>query len=225
MVRYLDSTHSNEQRAHKPSQVDFTKSNQIQEPAGDLPMAPPEVTEPESPDIEISVQSLSEPEQKLWKSFEEILKSRNDSDPRVNDLKNLSTEFRKTLYAKYTSLKPEDRNGRGFIVFLIAKEIRSASDLEFLQTVYQEQPCFSLENCSGGVADDDPHESGVNQTTLSYPQLAGLYQLEKQLEANSGLLKDPNLRSGVLATLRQAESFAVPLIRQRAEQIRKKFKL
>ena len=208
----------------KPSQLDFTNSNEPQ--AAILSKEEPTATEVVSATATTFVPvGLTEPEQKLWNNFEEILASRNDNDPRVADLKHLSPEFRKSLFEKYNSLKPEDRNSRGFIVFLVAKDIRSVSDLEFLQKVYQEQPCFSLENCSGGVADEDPHMAGVNQTTLSYPQLAGLYQLEKQLETNPGLLKDPSLRAGVLATLKQAEAYSVPVIRQRAEQIRNKFRL
>ena len=209
----------------KPSHLDFGNSNEIQNDTGSILGSP--TSEPrELPNDPVPApSSLSQAEQKLWNNFEEILASRNDNDPRVGDLKNLSPEFRKSLFERYNSLKPEDRNGRGFIVFLVVKDIRSASDLEFLQKVYQEQPCFSLENCAGGVADEDPHTAGVNQTTLSYPQLAGLYQLEKQLETNPGLLKDPSLRAGVLATLKQAEAFPVPVIRQRAEQIRNKFRL
>ena len=209
----------------KPSHLDFGNSNEIQNDTGSILGSPTSEPRELPNDPMPAPSSLSQAEQKLWNHFEEILASRNDNDPRVGDLKNLSPEFRKSLFEKYNSLKPEDRNSRGFIVFLIAKDIRSASDLEFLQKVYQEPPCFSLENCSGGVADEDPHTAGVNQTTLNYPQLAGLYQLERQLETNPNLLKDPSLRAGVLATLKQAEAFPVPVIRQRAEQIRNKFRL
>lgn len=210
----------------KPSQLDFTKSNELQESAGEAPIAPPEPTIEETVDDSISqaLVSMSEPEQKLWANFEEILKSRNDSDPRVNELKNLSPEFHKALIEKYSSIKMEDRNSRGFIVFLVAKDLKSASDLEFLQKVYQEAPCLSLENCTVS-GNDDSHSAGVNQTTTNYPQLVGLYQIEKQLDTNPDLLKDPAMRAGILATLKQAEAFPVPAVHDRAEKIRLKFKL
>lgn len=211
----------------KPSQLDFTNSNQLQEP-----MAVSDNTQAEVATVEtanstepVSVATLSEPEKKLWANIEEILKSKNDSDPRVKDLTNLSADFRKALSDKYSSLKMEDRNGRGFIVFLVAKDLKSASDLEFLQKVYQEQPCLSLENCSTTSRDDNPHNAGVDQTTMNYPQLVVLYQLDKQLEAKPELLNDPAMRAGILATLKQAEVFPVPVVHDRAEQIRKKYNL
>ena len=227
VVRYLDSTNSIAQRGLKPSQLDFTNSNQLQEYVGDAPMAPPEPAELEAANESVApvLASLTETEQKLWVSVEEILKSRNDSDPRVNDLKNLSSEFKKALFEKYALLKMEDRNGRGFIVFLVSKNLKSAEDLDFLQKVYQEAPCLSLENCSTSSKDDNPHNAGVDQTTTIYPQLVALYQIEKLLQTDSSVLNNPALRSGILATLKQAEAFPVPVIRDRAEKIRQKFKL
>lgn len=222
VVRYFDSTASNEQRALKPSQLDFTKNNEIQPAAP----APPEPTSEGVVEASVlpALNLISESEKKLWTSFEEILKSRNDSDSRVNELTNLSPEFRNALFEKYSSIKAEDRNSRGFIVFLISKDLKSANDLDFLQKVYQEAPCLSLENC-GVTGTEDSHTAGVNQTTTNYPQLVGLYQIEKQLETNPELLKDPALRAGVLVTLKQAEAFPVPTVQERAEKIRQKFKL
>lgn len=211
----------------KPSQLDFTNSNQLQEPMAVSVSAQAEAFAEESANnVEpVAVTSLSEPEKKLWANLEEILKSKNDSDPRVKDLINLSADFRKALSDKYNSLKMEDRNGRGFITFLVAKDLKSASDLEFLQKVYQEAPCLSLDDCAITTRDDNPHNSGVDQTTMNYPQLVILYQLDKQLEAKPELLNDPALRAGVLATLKQAEAFPVPTVHDRAEQIRKKYNL
>lgn len=209
--------------ALKPSQLDFSQGNQIQEPTAIQAQAEP--TTVNTDDAEYAPATLSNPEQKLWLTLAEILKSKNDSDPRVGDLKNLSTEFRKALSDKYSSLKMEDRNGRGFIVFLISKDLKSASDLEFLQKVYQESPCLSLENCGVTSRDDNPHNAGVDQTTMNYPQLVALYQIDKQLEANPQMLNDPAMRAGILATLKQAEAFPVPVVHDRAEQLRKKYNL
>lgn len=220
VVSYFDSETSNEQRALKPSQVDFTKSNQVQEAS-----VPPVVgSNFEGDDIIEAPVAFNEREQKLWIAVESILRTKNDSDPRVNDLKELSSEFHKALFEKYNKLKMEDRNGRGFIVFLVAKNLKSAEDLDFLQKVYQEAPCLSLENC-GVSGNDDSHSAGVNQTTTIYPQLAGLYQIEKQLAANPELLNDPAMRAGILATLKQAEAFLVPAVHEFAEKIRQKFNL
>lgn len=217
--RYFDSTASDEQRVLKPSQIDFTKSNEVQEKP-----APVVGSNFEGDDIVEAPAVLNEREQKLWRSVESVLRTKNDSDPAVNELKGLSADFHKALFDKYNYLKMEDRNGRGFIVFLVAKNLRSSEDLEFLQKIYQEAPCLSLENCAVS-ANDDSHSAGVNQTTTIYPQLVGLYQIEKQLNANPDLLKDAAMRAGVLTTLKQAEAFSVPAIHEFAAKIRQKFNL
>lgn len=224
---FLGQKNSDSVAILKPSQLDFSKSNQLQEPTT---VQEQSQADPVAADSAVAATTpvpttLSEAEQKLWANFEEILKSKNDSDLRVKDLKNLSADFRKALSDKYGSLKMEDRNGRGFIIFLISKELKSASDLDFLQKVYQEQPCLSLENCSTTSRDENPHTSGIDQTTMNYPQLVALYQLDKQLEAKPELLKDPAMRAGILATLKQAEAFPVPAVHDRAQQIREKYQL
>ncbi|AZZ36012.1 hypothetical protein CIK05_04135 [Bdellovibrio sp. qaytius] len=208
----------------KPSQLDFTNSNEIQEPAAVTPSKNSEVAT-ESVSATIAPPTLTEPEQKLWITLEEILKSKNDSDARVKELKNLTPAFHKALIEKYNTLKMEDRNGRGFIVFLVAKDLKSAEDLDFLQKVYQEAPCMNLENCNGSSVEDNPHNAGIDQTTLVYPQLVALYQIEKQLDSHPEILKDPALRAGIFATLKQAEAFPVPSVHDRAEKIRQKYNL
>lgn len=206
----------------KPSQLDFTQSNQPKEPV--------KVQEYEAKDTALypetkAAADLSEPEQKLWLAFEEILKSKNDSDPRVRELTKLGPAFRMALFEKYNALKPEDRNGRGFIVFLVSRDLQSAGDLEFLQKVYQESPCLSLQDCASSEQETDPHNAGVGQTTLIYPQLVALYQIEKQLNERPELLKDPAMRAGILATLKQAEAFPVPAVHDRSVKIRNKYNL
>lgn len=210
----------------KPSQLDFSQSNQLQEPAQAKNNTETKAQSADnSSDAESVPATLSEREQQLWAAFEEILLSKNDSDPRVSQLIRLSPDFNKALTDKYASLKMEDRNGRGFIVFLIAKNLQTAADLEFLQQVYRESPCLSLSDCTTIAREDNPHNSGVDQTTMNYPQLVVLYQLDTQLTANPALLNDPSLRAGVLATLKQAEVFPVPMVRERAERLRKKYHL
>jgi hypothetical protein len=210
----------------KPSQLDFTQSNELQQPAGNSEIVGTEAAvELSKTAIFPTPADLNASEQKKWAILEEILKTKNDSDGRVNELIGLSSEFHKALVRKYNSLIAEDRSGRGMIVFLLSRDLQSASDLEFLQKVYQEAPCLSLENCTVVSSDDSPHNAGVNQTTLIYPQLVALYQLEKQLESRPEFLKNPDMRAGILATLKQAETFPVPVVRERAEKIRQKYNL
>lgn len=178
-----------------------------------------------SPQLDTAVSKLSEPDLKAWKTFESILQTKNDNDSRMDqDLKKLSPEMRKALFEKYNSLPAEDRSDRGLITFLIARDITTPDDLSFLKSVFEESPCLSLADCKT-VGPDDPHFSSVNQTTLNYPQLNTLFQLEKTLEAHPEYLKDPEMREKFVATLRQAETFAVPVVQQKAQQIRARFQL
>lgn len=175
---------------------------------------------PPTPTAVTTLPTLNNKDQHIWLVFESVLATKNDSDPRLDtDLKNLSSDIRKALFEKYQALPPEERNNKGLIVFLIARDIQSAQDLEFLNKVYQEGPCLSLENCKQ-TGSDDPHYSGMNQTTLNYPQLAGLYQIEKQLREKPEILKNPELRNGIVTALKHAENFPVPVVQQKAEQIR-----
>lgn len=206
----------------KPSQLDFSKANQF--PSEDF--TPAETTQNEvSLGNTLQLPPFTKNDLQKWQSLEEILKSKNDNDPRINaELKNLSTEFHEALYSKYASMKPEDRNERGTLVFLIARDLKSPNDLDFLQKVYQESPCLNLANCQTST-EEDPHHGGANQTTLDYPQLVGLYQLDRQLGERPEILKDANLRAGVYATLKNAENFPAPQVHQKAQQIREKYGL
>lgn len=156
---------------------------------------------------------------------DEIIQRQNDNDPRVNsELKNLSQQVHEALYEKYDSYAAENRNAKGFIVFLVAQDIKSVADVEFVTKIYQEAPCLSLEDCKN-VGSGDPHHSGANQTTLIYPQFVGLYQLEQQLQQKPDLLKDSVMRQSIENLLKRAEDFPVPAIQDRARQLRRKFGL
>jgi hypothetical protein len=207
----------------KPSQLDFSKSNELSKN-----YRPPADTQPTVKEIEentLAKLQLDTAEAKAWKSLEEILKSKNDNDPRIDsELKNLSLNFHKAIYEKYTQLKPEQRNERGTLVFLIARDLKDANDLDFLKNVYRETPCLNMLDCSNST-DQVQDEAGSNQTTLQYPQLAGLYQLERQLQKRPEFLKDPMLRAGVVDVLQNAESYAVPQISEKAMRIREKYAL
>ena len=111
----------------------FADGNRFSE---DFQAAPDAATTGEAP---TEMPELPEREKSAWLALEEILKSKNDNDPRLDkDLSDLSLHFHKALYSKYQSLKPEDRNGRGTLVFLVARDLKNSADIEFLQKVYEE---------------------------------------------------------------------------------------
>lgn len=210
---FFRSKQQNEQSAVlKPSQLDFSRANEIQDAPPELPVAAP----PEEPAVAANPQIAV---------FEEILKSNNDNDPRLDTvLKKLSPETKSALFERYEKIKPEDRDGRGLVVFLIARDISSDADVEFLQKVFQEQPCFSLGDCKN-TGSDEPHFSGVNETTLNYPQFAGLFQLESQLAMRPELLQNPRFKMQLESLLKQAENFPVPAISDKAAEMKKRFGL
>lgn len=151
----------------------------------------------------------------------EILLKKHDNDPRIDsDLKDLSPESRRALHQFYHELPAEDRNGRGLVVLLISRDPQLPEDYEFLQSIYQENPCLSLADCNQ-VQTQDPHLSGVNSTSLVYPQMVALYQIEKKLRGKSSM--NPVQAQQIQQVVRQAENFAVPSVQDKANEIQSRF--
>lgn len=213
-----------------PDQLDFTDSNtlptaeEVTQKLAEKVLSDDAATLPPSETVEIA-NSLSAAENKIWHGFEDILKNKNDNDPRLDtELKSLSPALKQALYQRYNTLPAEDRNARGLVVFLIARDLQTPADTAFLKQVYQEEPCLSLENCSASST-ETTHLSGTNQTTMNYPQLAGLYQLERQLKDRPEILQDAQLRAEILEVLKNAENFPVPAVQNKARQIRRAYGL
>lgn len=218
---------SDEKKVLKPSQMTFADSNKFREPelpvSGDASVVSGTTTEPTKPLEEVQLQPA---DQKKIDTLNEILKSKNDNDPRINtELKTLTAEVHRALMVKYNGMAPEDRNGRGTIVFLIARDLKSTGDLDFLKTVYQEQPCLSMGDCQKAVDEGQSHQAGGNEVSMNYPQLVSLYQLDQQLSRNPALISDPVFRAHFVDVIRTAENFAVPQVHDRALQIRMKYGL
>ena len=210
----------------KPSQMTFADSNKFREPELNSTDSTAALQQNAGQPTDSVVEAELRPEdQKKIEILNEILKSKNDNDPRINnELKSLNAEVHRALMAKYNRLAPEDRNGRGTIVFLIARDLKSTADLDFIEKVYQEPPCLSLADCGKASTEEGDH-LGADQTTTNYPQLVALYQLDQQLGRQPELLSDPAFRSRFVAVLKEADGFAVPAVNQRAQQIRKKYGL
>jgi hypothetical protein len=226
---FFQSEPNQEKNNLKPSQLDFSKSNQLpttptvsKVEASAAPSSVPGSTS--APKITLQAEDL-----KAWQVFENVLQTKNDNDPRIDQyFKTLNENLRTALIQKYQTFAAEDRNARGLVAFLIARDTNfsnsNGQSAEFLKKVFDEPPCLSLSDCKT-IGPDDPHHSGTNQTTLTYPQLATLFQLEARIRNNPELLKDPKAREEFVAILSRAESFAVPAVQERALQIRKEFGL
>ena len=216
-----EKTENNSTQGLKPSQLDFSKSNRIL-------AAPPEPAASAIPKPEKKMEApsgLSAEDLRAWATLEDILKTNNDNDPRMDqELKQMSPEIHEALFQKYESLQMENRNGRGMIAFLVARDLKSPADAEFLRKIYQESPCAGLEDCKN-VGSDDAHHSGINQTTLNYPQFSGLYEIEARLNEHPEILKNPSIKDGIVGMLKQAAEFPVPVVQKKAEEIRARFGL
>ena len=122
------------------------------------------------------------PESKLAE-LEEILRSRNDNDPRLDrDFQGLSPEAKARFREKYASIPRERRNERGTVVYLLGRNLDRPEDWEFMRAVAAEEPCLSLADCAkpsnGGPGEGD-------DVTLAYPSLVALHQAARALEAGA----------------------------------------
>ncbi len=100
-----------------------------------------------------------------------LLENKNDNDPRYDsELKVLEENDKAEFRKLYHGLKPEKRNERGTIVFLLGRNIQSVNDLEFFREVITEPKCLSMTNCHISENTDD--------ITLIYPQVMALRMLK-----------------------------------------------
>jgi hypothetical protein len=190
------------------------------EPSTSLTAAKPSATPPAAALIEAAPKTLSVDEQKKWEALREILSSKNDNDPRLDkDLKNLSQNFHAELYDVYQKLPMEKRNERGLVAFLIARDLKSEKDFDFLKSIYNESPCLSLGDCTTRAA-SDPHLSNIDEGSMNYPQLTVLYQLQSQLNAKNKAFENGGFREQLKGLLTQAAQFPVPNVQKKAEEIR-----
>ena len=157
----------------------------------------------------------------------EILESKNDNDPRMDtELQHFSKAGKQALQSRYSAMKPEKRNARGTVVFLLGRELNSPEDAAFLGGVLQEKPCLSLQDCdrppeSHGGAEE--HLEALNETTANYPQLMAL----RAIRARAGELRekgqDPALAASIESALREGARSPNPRIAEEAAQILKEF--
>lgn len=112
----------------------------------------------------------------------EILTSKNDNDARLDTAFNSLSPAAKTLFRdKYRTLAPEDRNGRGTIVYLLGKNLKDETDWAFLREVVSEPPCLSLADCAVPAEMTEEHNETGMAVTLAYPALVALKQAENTI--------------------------------------------
>jgi hypothetical protein len=165
----------------------------------------PDAPEPGTPDALVKLGIL-----------DDILRSRNDNDPRLDSEFNHLTLQTKVLFqGTYGGLRPEKRNERGTIVYLLGKNTDSAGDWAFLRIVVTEPPCLSLADCSKKPARGGGEEAMGDEVTLAYPCLVALKSAQRVLESS----KDPNQIKGAQSVVAAAKTSKVSAVVKLAEKI------
>ena len=146
--------------------------------------------------------------------LEEILRARNDSDPRLESAFNgLSPEMRKSFRETYRRLPPERRNQRGTIVYLLGKNLAAPEDWAFLREVAAERPCLSMADCGKAASGED------DETSLAYPALVALIQAERVLSGGGSA----SSRREALSVIRAGKSSASPAVAEEAFRLESRF--
>ncbi len=145
--------------------------------------------------------------------LEDILRSRNDNDPRLDrDFLDLSPEAKGLFREAYLALPRERRNERGTIVYLLGKNLRTASDWDFFRAVAAESPCLSLADCSRASAGSG--EAG-DEVTLAYPSLVALRQAHRAAQEGA----PPSDARGVLEAAKSSRMRAVTRLARGLEPV------
>lgn len=166
----------------------------------------------------LQVVDLSIAEQKKYDLLLDVLDKKRDNDKNVDtELVQLSVAFHKKLFQLYDDIEIEKRNERGFVAFIISRDIQGAEDIEFLKKIFKESPCLGLSSCQE-VETSEPHHSGVNEITLHYPQLMTLQSLEKKI-AQLSIGNQRNLLSGIRSILQEAKNFPVLRVQNKAKDL------
>ena len=133
--------------------------------------------------------AVPEPRAKLA-LLEEVLRSRDDNDPRLDsEFLGLTPQTKELFRRAYAGLARERLNERGTIVYLLGRNLNDPEDWAFLAAVAAEPPCLSLSDCSKASA--GAGEPG-DEVTLAYPSLVALRQAHRAAEEGASL---PQARS------------------------------
>lgn len=162
--------------------------------------------------------SLTDDDRRQVAVLEQILKSRDDNDPRMDtELRNLSPQAKIELRNKYIAMSAESRNERGTIVFVLGREMKTSEDAAFLASVVAEPPCLSMQDCGRRPdAPVDEHAAMANEVSLVYPQLVAVKSFERVLK--SGDLST-EVKKAAIEALQRAERSENSKVSQSAQGV------
>lgn len=156
--------------------------------------------------------------------LDQILAAKNDNDPRLDhELRMLTPAAKALMRDRYTTTAVEKRNQRGTIVYLLGREMSSSDDVAFMHSVLSEPACLSLKSCgtedNASMTSDDHHHDGVNEVTLSYPQIVALKSIESYLNQPAANPLSPQL----LAEIESASRSPIRKVASMAEEISRQY--
>jgi hypothetical protein len=172
------------------------------------------------PKILASPSEVSTRDHELDSLLVELLKSKNDNDPRMDsEFKHLSPGTKFLLEKRYAAYPPEARNERGTIVFILGRDLANSGtgeDFAFFDQVANEPPCLSLGDCGKAVksAPQDAHEESAIGITLSYPQQMLVHTLGDFITQNH----DNPLREDAIRSLQGLSRSPIPSVAANAQK-------
>jgi hypothetical protein len=179
---------------------------------------------PASPHGPESPGGLAEGASKL-KILDEILRSKNDNDPRLDtEFKSLTPETKRLFRKRYAETPPERRNARGTIVYLLGGgNLATDEDWAFLRAVAAEPPCLSLSDCGKKPAPGGDEEAEGDEVTLAYPSLVALKQAQHALESAGAISTASPARSEALSVLAAGTKSSSRAVTRLAARLEKRF--
>lgn len=136
-------------------------------------------------------------------ALEDVLRSRDDNDPRLDrEFEGLSPEAKTLFREAYSALPRERLNERGTIVYLLGRNVSAPEDWAFLASVAGEAPCLSLADCARPAA--EPEGAG-DEVTLAYPSLVAVRQAARAARGGGS-------REGVRRVLEAASASRSPAV-------------
>jgi hypothetical protein len=171
---------------------------------------------------ELSLPAHSPSEKELNRKVQilkEIFTAHNDNDPRLDQEFNRLTPEEKLGFEKlYLQLPAEKLNDRGILVLILARNLETAQDFDFMDRLFREPTCLSLVDCRRPPSTQtDDHGELSSPVTLNYPQLVALEKLKAWPEQH--LSADEKTKTAWKNSVNEAQHSQSELVAREARKL------